>query len=98
MPRTAKSSVLTLRISPEEQDRLRAAAQAQGVSVSEYLRSRVPDKSISQPAPPVTGAGPRVGTSSAGSISGADGPGAQWVSGLANSQTLSIRVSHPNTA
>lgn len=92
MPRTTKSSVLTLRISPEEQDRLRAAAEAQGVSVSEYVRSKVPSKPPAQPAPPVTGTTARRGTATTGTVVDDDGRSAQWTTGPGNSQTLTVRV------
>lgn len=92
MSRTTKSSVLTLRVSPEEQDRLRAAAEAQGVSVSEYVRSKVPRKTPARSAPPVTGTAVRMGTATAGGAAVTDGGTPHWTVGPGNSQTLTVRV------
>ena len=53
MPKESRDAVISVRISEEDQARLRALAAARGTSVSELVRSIVL-REISDPAPPAT--------------------------------------------
>jgi len=50
LPKTSKSAVLALRISSEEQDAIKEAADARGQNVSEYVRALV--KTAANPSVP----------------------------------------------
>lgn len=95
--RTSKTAVLTLRISPEEQERLREAARAQGLTVSEYVRLQVPGRPTQAARlDPVTGDAPGLGTSSAGAVTMRSTTTAAWtLVGSAPSQTLTLRAPRP---
>ena len=92
MPKTNKSAVLALRISSEEQDAIKEAADAHGQNVSEYVRDLVRAK-----VSPVASQGHRSAVTSAAANLASDDR-VEWVQGspsLRGTSPQSITMSTP---
>ena len=94
MPKTTKSAVLALRISSEEQDAIKEAADAHGQNVSEYVRDLV-RSTVS----PVVSRGHRSAVTSAATNLASEGADrVEWVLGsptLQGTSPQSITMSTP---
>jgi Protein of unknown function (DUF1778) len=83
MAKQARAAVLTLRISDEEQEQLRRAAEDRHLSVSEYVRSMVREGQQVIPQGPMASLGDQTFTSSRGGSQRGGGDfqlhGSAWV-------------------